>query len=121
MTDGSPRIIPVTDDNIEDHTTRWHKHRLRKSFLKAKDRRKNFEQGEIAGFLYCLGLLAIIIAASERFNDYELQWWLRCLSAIAGASALVGKTYIKRRFWKQTEDAEYNLEEDEHDTNRQER
>jgi hypothetical protein len=88
---------------------------MKKAFLKAKDRRRNFERGEFAGFLYCMGLGAVAIAASGMLNHYPLSWWQRILMAVLGLICLGGKTYTKRRFWKQTEDAEYRLEEEEDD------
>jgi len=85
---------------------------MHKSFLKAKDRRHNFEKGEFAGFLYCLGLGAVALAASGNLNGYPLEWWQRLLVALLGLICLGGKTYTKRRFWKQTEDAEYTEKQD---------
>jgi hypothetical protein len=120
MSDSSPKIAPVTEDNELEHTERLRRRRLKKAFLKAKDRRKNFENGEFAGFLYCLGLLGIMVAASGQGlvgAQALLETWHRIILAFLGVFALLGKTYIKRRFWKQTEDAEYKeeLEEDDAD------
>jgi hypothetical protein len=114
--DSDPQIAlaPVTEENQGGLVQRHRRRKMHKAFLKAKDRRKNFERGELAGFLYCIGLCAVVVAASGQLNHYPLDWWQRILMALLGVVALTGKTYTKRRFWKQTEDAEYQ-EEDEDD------
>ena len=110
MTDSSPKIAPVTEENTDAHVQRLRRHKLRKAFLKAKDRRKNFERGEFAGFLYCTGLGCLVLASTNQLNNYPFAWWQRSLLALGGVIALLGKTYIKRRFWSETEDAEYREE-----------
>lgn len=115
MTDSSPKIEPLTEDNTREHERRWRRHLLHKSFLKARDRRKNFERGEFAGFLYCMGLGCLVLASTNQLNNYPFSWWQRTLLATMGIIALAGKTYTKRRFWKETEDAEYREEEEEDD------
>jgi hypothetical protein len=111
--DSDDAIAPVTEENQERHEQRWARRTMHKAFVKAKDRRKNFERGEFAGFLYCLGLVSIVLASTNQLNDYPFAWWQRLLLGIMGAICLSGKTYIKRRFWKQTEDAEYQEEEED--------
>lgn len=116
MSDNGHKIAPVTEENEEHHVERIRRRKLRKAFRKAKDRRRNFERGEFAGFLYCMGLGAVVVAASGQLNHYPLAWWQRLLLALLGLIALTGKTYTKRRFWRDTEDAEYKDElEDEDD------
>ena len=111
MTDSEPKIETVNDDNQDTHVQKWQRRRMRKAFRKAKDRRKNFERGEFAGFMYCTGLCAVVVAASGQLNHYSLAWWQRLLMGLVGLIGLVAKTYTKRRFWGQTEDAEYQEEE----------
>lgn len=111
MPDSDQRLRTVNDENQDHHLQRLRRHKRHKAWQKAKDRRKNFEAGELAGFFYWTGLTTIILAASGEVANYELAWWERMLVALVGAIALLGKTYTKRRFWKQTEDAEYQEEE----------
>lgn len=115
MSDDRQIIIPVTEHNRLVLERRVRRHRLRKAFLKARDRRKNFEQGELAGGLYILGITLLLLGAWGYWGGIRLTWWQRLGFAVAGTMVLVGKTYIKRRFWKRTEDAEYReeLEDDE--------
>lgn len=119
MSDREPTIVPVTDENHEDHRRRWQRHRLRKAFLKAKDRRRNFEKGEYAGFLYCLGLGALWVAASGEVTYVQLDTWHRVGYVFAGVLSLGAKTTIKRFFWGQTEDAEYKDEDDDYGRERE--
>lgn len=102
----------VTEQNELKHVERLRRRQKRHESLKARDRRQNFQLGELAGGLYFLGLLAICVAASGQMNHYPLNWWERLLVALVGAAALIGKTYTKRRFWQQTEDAEYKEDND---------
>lgn len=111
MSDSSPKIVTVTAENQEELQNRRRKRYLRKAFLKARDRRKNFECGELAGFVYCAALASIVVAASGQLNHIELDIWQRIGMGTIGALALAAKTIIKRRFWRQTEDAEYKDEE----------
>lgn len=113
MTDSETRIETVNEENRGRHQERWERRRAHKAWQKAKDRRKNFERGEFAGFLYCLGLVGLVLASTNQLNNYPLAWWQRSLFALLGFIGLAGKTYTKRRFWKQTEDAEYEKEEDD--------
>ena len=113
MSDSSPKIAVVKEENHGEHVERWQRHRLRKAFLKAKDRRKNFEKGEFAGFCYWMGLSLIVVAASGEAMNQELVLWQQLLIGLGGGLGLATKTYIKRRFWKETEDAEYKDEDDD--------
>lgn len=113
MTQETPKIVPVTDQNRGAHLAKWQRHRMEKAFLKARDRRKNFERGELAGFVYCMALASIVVAASGRLNHIELEIWPRVGMGAIGVLALAAKTIIKRRFWRQTEDAEYKDEEND--------
>jgi len=109
--DSKPRIETVNEQNELKHRLRWSEHQAYKAWQKAKDRRKNFERGEFAGFFYCMGLMALVLASINQLNNYPFALWQRLLIALLGAICLTGKTYTKRRFWKQTEDAEYQKEE----------
>jgi hypothetical protein len=109
--DSGPRIETVNKENERKHRKRWNERHAHKAWQKAKDRRKNFEKGEFAGFLYCMGLMSLVLASTDQLNNYPLALWQRLLIALLGAICLTGKTYTKRRFWKQTEDAEYQKEE----------
>jgi hypothetical protein len=119
MTDSDPkmRIASVNEHNQEHLVRLKRRHLLNKAFLKAKDRRKNFERGEFAGFLYAMGLGALVLASTGQLNNHPFAWWQRVLLVLLGLICLVGKTYTKRRFWKQTEDAEYQEEEEDDGTN----
>jgi len=112
VTDREKKLEPVNEENRGQHIQKWQRHRMQKAFLKAKDRRKNFERGEFAGFMYCAGLGALVLASTGQLNDYPLAWWQRLLMCLVGLIALTAKTYTKRRFWGETEDAEYQEEED---------
>lgn len=105
--EGSPPIAPVTEENTDIHVARLRQHKLHKAFLKAKDRRINFQDGEVAGFLYAMGLVLVAVGAGSRIYEGT---WMRAALVVGGLSALVAKTYMKRRFWKETEDAEYKEE-----------
>jgi hypothetical protein len=111
MSDSGPKIVTVTAANQEELQQRRRQRYLKKAFLKARDRRKNFEKGELAGFVYCMALASIVVAASGQLNHIELEIWPRVGMGAIGVLALAAKTTIKRRFWKQTEDAEYKDEE----------
>jgi len=111
MSDSKPKIMSVNDKNMEIHTEKWTRMRMKKAFLKARDRRKNFERGELAGFVYCVALASIVVAASGQLNHVELNTWQRIAIGAIGIAALATKTIIKRRFWRQTEDAEYKDKE----------
>lgn len=107
MADSGPLIAPVTEENSHIHVERHRRHKKRNARRKAVDRRKSFECGELSGFLYCIGLFSIAVAASGQPVDYPLPVWIREVIACIGVCALVGKSYAKRRFWKYTEDAEH--------------
>jgi len=112
MSDSGPKIVTaVTAENQEELQQRRRRRYLHKAFLKARDRRKNFERGELAGFVYCMALAAIVVAASGQLNHIELEIWPRVGMGAIGVLALAAKTTIKRRFWRQTEDAEYKDED----------
>jgi hypothetical protein len=111
MSDSGTKIVTVTADNQEELQQRRRRRYLHKAFLKARDRRKNFERGELAGFIYCTGLAAIVVSASGQLNHIELAIEPRVAMGVLGAILLLGKTIIKRQFWQQTEDAEYKEED----------
>lgn len=110
MLSSTQNIETVNKNNEYHHVLKWRRRRLRKSVSKAIDRRKNFEQGELSGFLYWIGLFSIAVAASGYCFSVTLTGWQRILIAVFGVVSLIGKTYIKRRFWRETEDAVYKEE-----------
>lgn len=107
----SAKPVVVTDSNQDMHLRRLERGRLRKERLRAADRRKNFELGETTGFLYFVGMLSIAITSSGQLELGDLGIAERLIIGLLGALALGGKTYIKRRFWKKTLDADWKEEQ----------
>jgi len=96
----------VSDGNADAHLRRLRHHRLRKEHVRAVDRRKNFELGETTGFLYFVGLLSVALAASGELNFGDPGIIGRVIIGGLAIIALGAKAHIKRRFWKETLDAE---------------